>query len=521
MIVGRHRAQVRLRHLDVVAEDAVVADLERRDAGSRALALFHLRDHLLARTADRPQLVELPIDAVAREAAVAREHRRVFGQRRFNRAADVREVVELGDERSHERRLQLAEHRAHPRHDAERLPEADEVAWSGGAEGGTRDEPLEVLNGFQRLAEPAAIGRTERQLLDGVEPMADRFECDEWTKQPRAQKSAADRRHRRIDLPEQRSVAAALGSFQHLEMLQRRRIDEQRIRALPEGNRPDVRQVDLLRAAEMVDERACGRDGGVVAVETESSEAAGAELIEQRSSRGLHVERPGVDGGNRQPCGDDRIRERMRGPAVGRARSVVTRRENFARPDDRELVGQRLQSLAAGVFGRSEFAGREIEQRDAHNGWRGAFSPAIAALKGPRHIHIRWRHRHDERRLARVEVPRVGQRPRRDDADDFALDDALRLARIFDLLADGDAESFLDEPRDVAVDGVVRHAAHRDAAAVRVLRPRRQRQFERPRRHEGVFVEHLVEVAHPEQQDRIAMLLLRVQVLTHRGRRRR
>src|SRR5207244_12644326 len=50
VIVGRHRAQVRLRHLDVVAEDAVVADLERRDAGSRALALFHLRDHLLART---------------------------------------------------------------------------------------------------------------------------------------------------------------------------------------------------------------------------------------------------------------------------------------------------------------------------------------------------------------------------------------------------------------------------------------------------------------------------------------
>jgi hypothetical protein len=40
-------------------------------------------------------------------------------------------------------------------------------------------------------------------------------------------------------------------------------------------------------------------------------------------------------------------------------------------------------------------------------------------------------------------------------------------------------------------------------------------------RDEGVFVKHLVEVAHPEQDDGIAVLLLGVQVLTHRGRYRR
>ena len=47
---------------------------------------------------------------------------------------------------------------------------------------------------------------------------------------------------------------------------------------------------------------------------------------------------------------------------------------------------------------------------------------------------------------------------------------------------------------------------------------RGQRQLERARRHQRVLVEHLVEVAHPEEHDRVAVLTLGVEVLTHRGR---
>ena len=73
MVVGRDVVEVRLRDLDVVAEDAVEADLERRDAGARPLALLHLGDDLLAGSADVPQLVELRVHAVANHAAVARQ----------------------------------------------------------------------------------------------------------------------------------------------------------------------------------------------------------------------------------------------------------------------------------------------------------------------------------------------------------------------------------------------------------------------------------------------------------------
>ena len=171
LVVGRHGVQVRLRDLDVVAEDPVVADLERGDAGPRALLLLHLRDDLLARPADRAQFVERRVEAVADEAAVAGERRRLVDERRFDGRAHLRHVVQFGGQASEERRLQLLEDHPDPRDRAERLLQRDEVAGTGRPEHGPRHEPLEVLDGLQRLAELAALGRLEREVLDGVEPV--------------------------------------------------------------------------------------------------------------------------------------------------------------------------------------------------------------------------------------------------------------------------------------------------------------------------------------------------------------
>ena len=173
--------------------------------------------------------------------------------------------------------------------DGQRLLQADEIARAGGAERGARDQPLEILHRLDRVAELAALGRAERQLLDGVEPIANRFERDERPQQPRAQQAAADRGDRAIELVEQRARAAALGSLEDLEMLQRRRIDQQRVGALAVGDRAHVREIDLLRLAQVVDERAGGGDGGRMAVEAEALEAAGAQLIEQRPPRRLRA----------------------------------------------------------------------------------------------------------------------------------------------------------------------------------------------------------------------------------------
>ena len=194
--------------------------------------------------------------------------------------------------------------------------------------------------------------------------------------------------------------------------------------------------------------------------------------------------------------------------AIGAGRAAPDAHDELPRLEDGDLVGQRLQAVGAVVFGRAELARGQIQQRHAEPGDAG----------GRR---VLWRDRHQERRLARIQEAGVREGAGRDDAHDLALDEALGLPRVFDLIADRDAESLLHEARDVGVDGVVGDAAHRNAAAVGVLRTRRQRDLEGTRGHERVLIEHLVEIPHAEQQDRIAILLLGVQILPHRRSRRR
>ena len=77
--------------------------------------------------------------------------------------------------------------------------------------------------GLMRLAELAAIGGRKRELLDGVEPIADGFEREQRPQQPPAEQAAANRRDGPVELVEQRSFAAAFGSVEDFQVLERRR----------------------------------------------------------------------------------------------------------------------------------------------------------------------------------------------------------------------------------------------------------------------------------------------------------
>ena len=176
VVVGRHRMQVRLRNLDVVAEHAVVADLQRVDAGASALAFFELGDHLLARSADAPQFVDFGVEAVADVAAIPHQRAGVVDETAVDIVAHVDEVVERADERAGERRFAGLQHEPHARHDGNRLFQADEIARAGVAERGARDEALEILHVLQDFAELAAVGAAEGEFLDGIEAIADSIE---------------------------------------------------------------------------------------------------------------------------------------------------------------------------------------------------------------------------------------------------------------------------------------------------------------------------------------------------------
>ena len=119
----------------------------------------------------------------------------------------------------------------------------------------------------------------------------------------------------------------------------------------------------------------------------------------------------------------------------------------------------------------------------------------------------------------------LGQRARRDQPDDAAADDRFRptlpgLGRVLDLLADGDAIALGDQFLEILVGGVDGHAAHRNVVAL-MLAALGESDAKRPRGDLGVGEEHLVEIAHPVEQQAIRIGRLDLQILRHHRRRRR
>src|SRR5208282_3190268 len=84
LVVGRSAIEMALGYLDVVAEDVVVTDLERGNAGARALGRLQLRDYRARARGERAQLVDLGVEAAMDDVAVARIYRRLVADGRVD-----------------------------------------------------------------------------------------------------------------------------------------------------------------------------------------------------------------------------------------------------------------------------------------------------------------------------------------------------------------------------------------------------------------------------------------------------
>ena len=445
----------------------------------------------------------LGVDAAPDVAAFARERRRLVDERVLDGLPHLHHFVEFRRQARHEGRLEPREQLAESGHGRERRAERHQVARPGGAERGARHEALDVVHRPQRIAELAPLGRAEGEVLDGIEAVADALEREERPDEPRAEEARAHGRHGAVKLLEQRAGAGAVHRLDDLEVLERQRIDDESIGVLLERDAAQVREVRLLRVLQVVDQRAGRPDGRRMAFEAEPLERLRAQLIEQRPSRAVGVKRPGV---HRRHAGRS-----ARGGGQQRVDREIGRHEDLAWPQDRHLVPERPQAVAAPILSRQELTGRQVEQRDADGRLSGGVG--AASLRPPDR-----RDGHQERGFAGIEIPALGEGARTDDPHHFAAHQASRFARVLHLLADGDAEALLDEAGDVGFRGVIGHAAHGDAPAVGVLAARGECQLEGAGGHQRVLVKHLVEVAHPEEDDGVAILALCLEVLAHRRR---
>ena len=269
--------------------------------------------------------------------------------------------------------------------DARRAPE---ISRPCGRERDPRHQAFEILDAFERLANLRTIRPSNRKRFDRVQAIPYPLQDDQRPEQPGAHQAAAHRRDGPIDLVQKRSLPRALGGLDHLEVLQRRRIDQQRVGRVPDADAADVRQLRLLRVAQVAHQRAGRGNSRLPPLEPEAVEAAHAQLIEQGLPGAVQVEVPAVHFGDRQL--------QARHVRDGGSHIVATRHYDLARPEHGNLVLQRLEAFGAFVLRDVELAGREVEQRDAV-----LDRPLVRVGHG--------RKRQQERRLAGVQECRVRQ----------------------------------------------------------------------------------------------------------------
>ena len=133
---------IRRGDLDEIAEHVVVAHLQRFDAGGVGVSALQTGDDLAATVAEAAVLIEILIEALADEAAVALVHGKLVGERRA------------------ERLLHRGRHAAQPDDDAVELLRQPE---SIGGAGEMRGEVLRGADGVAHGAEIAGAAAPQRK----------------------------------------------------------------------------------------------------------------------------------------------------------------------------------------------------------------------------------------------------------------------------------------------------------------------------------------------------------------------
>ena len=494
-VVGGHRREVRARDLDVVAEHAVVLDLQRRDAGALALARLDGGDAIAAARGDVAQLVELRRHARGRS-------RRPWSRRARRRAARAPSSAAISAARSspsdsrlsfwRQRAADLAgvrgrERRASVGQARERAPSA---ARSRGVATPRRARPTRrsmsaTSVSTRRAASRAPCAATRRSTASCRRRMA--RDVDQRKQQPAPQQAPAHRGPGLVEHLDQRPGPPAIEQrLGQLQVAARLLVDDQGVGAAVDarGARPAARPPAASRAR-----------SAAPRPPPRPPAASVRRARRPRRSRARARARP--------PSSPGATVVRGTAPWAARTSSISawpssSRPNTSSRGATRAISSTAPRTVAASVARKSPV----VTSRNARP------KPPRASPDDGGHVAGR----------ARIQRLLVEDHARRDDADDVALDDALHRPRILELLAHRDPVAELGQLHQVRPHRVVRDAAHGDGIFLALV-ARGQREVEDARDVDRVLVEHLVEVAQPEEDDRVRVPRLDVQVLAHQRRR--
>ena len=328
--------------------------------------------------------------------------------------------------------------------------------------------------------------RFAHQVADGIQPGFDLRRFQRRPQQTLSQQTPAHPGGRLVQNADQRGAAVREDRLHQFQIPNRHGVQHHGVGAVKMPWRIQMVQRRPLRVAQVVQHSPAGRDGAELARQAEPVERQQLEMLPENTVRIIRGEDPVFQFRN-DPL-----------PLLGLGKQ---RRFGGYQQFPRAHALEQPRQFRGVYFRSPELTGGDIHVREP----------------GPRAVA-----HHGGQVVVLVRAQQVGIRrgARRDDARDFAAHQFLARARLFHLLADGDAIPAPDQFRDVILGGVIRHAAHRNGRAFFFV-PGGQGDLEFARGRHGVFEEKLVEISQPEHQQRARHLLFHSVVLAHQRRGRR
>jgi len=485
-IVGRDVGQIGFRHLDVVAEDLVIADLQGADAGAGLFLRLQPGDEPLPLAADTAQLIQFPVVAIGNHPAVPQDKGRILRNRRPDEAGNIRQRVDGNDGLGQEWGSAASGGGNNGRNSLQRIPQGNHVLGRSRRKADSAVQPLQVVHPLQRGRDSPTSGRVGNQLLHGIVTPENQLHRHERIVDPLLEFTCPHGGDRVIHQPKERPPPLAVGHGSgQLQISPGGVIQHEKLAALVGDQLPQMQRPPLLRLLQVVQNGSGGRSRQL----HRSAERLRrhAELIVEQPAGIVPVIGPVIHEG--QQRGDIQLQGAVQGsvPADGR-------QEKLPRSHACRLCHGGGAPLH---FGGTEMTGGEIEAGQAEQ-------VVPTRDKGKEEII-----------LLRREGIRIDHESRRYDLDNLAPDDPLDRFGILHLLAYGHFFAGFDQFGNVGVGRVVGDAAERHFPPFGILVAGGQGYVEDTRRLDRIIEKHLVEVAQTEEEYGILIAGLDLKVLAH------
>ena len=476
--------------LNVVAEDVVEADLEAADSGPANLLGLILVDPGLATVSQLALGVEVGVVTVADQASLGGGQGGIIDHGRLDPRPDLRAKfdtrLELGQQVGRGSRGQSG---LDPRQEGQRPSEVDQVTRRGAAGADSRSQAFEVTGSVEGVAEVNPQRGITDQFSHGVVASGDRLDPSQRGGQPAGQQPSPHRRAGLVDRMQERPLAADVtqgpGQFQTPP---RHLIERHDLSAMVGGQAIDVADGVLLRIPQVSHQGPSGLNLGRLVIDTEPAQGLGPKLLMQDLASLLWHEVP------RRSRRDSHRLPDSKCPRPGGLHANF-RDKNLGGIQPGDLIDQ---------FGPAHPSEREMPGRKFHPGQ----TELAANLDDGRQVVGRfW-----------VEKGVLSQSSSRDDPNNFSFDDAFGQLRIFDLLADRDPNPCLDQLGQVCVERRVGESGHLAGVGAFVFVAGSDCEAKQLVSPVGVVTEHLVKVAHPEEQERFRISILQLMILPHHRR---